>query len=88
MPVIIGLSPADAMGIIDAEEPGAIHIVQREGVFDPVRPLPGRRGLHDTEPDAPAIREPISPAIVVEEAEKGVVGMAQDPTNRSSQWIV
>ncbi len=30
MTVIVGLGPRDAMGIIEAEQPGFIHIMQRE----------------------------------------------------------
>src|SRR5580658_319198 len=82
MPMIVrnglDLVPAaerrDAMGVVEAQEPAPLRIVEGQAVVQPVRPLRGgRRGLHlDLYPET--VIEEVPGAIEIQEEREFVIG--------------
>lgn len=68
VPVIVGLRTRYAMCIVKAQQPAPVVIMEREGVLDSVGPHSTRLDLSDAESDAPAIDQPVSPVVEVEQA--------------------
>ena len=73
MPVVVDLSAWQAVRVVDAKQPGHGRIVQRERVLEPMQPARGDRRFLHPKPDAPAIHEPVAPAVVVQKPLESLV---------------
>jgi len=72
--MIVGLRTWYAVRIVNAQQPAPVVIMQRKRVLDPMGSHRIRLDLSDAESDAPAIDQPITPVIEVEQAVHRFIG--------------
>ena len=56
------------VGIVEAQQPFTIYIMECERVFDPARTGLGRFNSSHSKSDAPSILQPVAPAIVIKQS--------------------
>ena len=77
VPVIVGLRARQVVCVVKAQQPAPVVIMQREALLDSVGPQRADLDLGDAESDAPAIHEPVSPVVEVEQTAQRFIERGQ-----------
>ena len=67
MPMVVLLRARYTVSVVVPQQAGSIHVMQRDGVLDAMRPLDADVDFRDPKSDTPTIDEPVASMVVIQE---------------------